>query len=160
MSQSAIDITLPDGWEAVPHPLAGASLQAYEPAGPAIRSSITVYAFVPEEISDTPPEIEELHAAQIDDMVQTLPGGRELSNDDLTVNGLYAKCAVIGFRSDEHTVMARVWTIQAFNGVLQVAGICDAQRVATIGPLINLAVDSLRINVDPNFVPPARPARG
>ncbi|MBO9532507.1 MAG: hypothetical protein J7513_05995 [Solirubrobacteraceae bacterium] len=157
MSQAAIDIKLPEGWEAVEKPLAGASLQAYEPPGPGFRSSLTVHAFVPAEVSDTPPEIDGLHAAQVTDMVNALPSAHDLENTETTVKGLRTKVSVVGFRQDEYTVLARIWTIQAFNGVIQVAGLCDAQRVTAVGPLINAAVESLTINVDPDFVDPERP---
>ncbi len=145
MSQpdSGIKIDLPDGWTTLNPPQAGAALQAIEPAGHGFRSTMTMHVFAAEDQEAGPPAIDALHDAQIADLINTLPSAQRLEDAPTSVNGFHARCAVIGFRRDEYTLLARVWTVQVYNGAIQIAGICDAQRVTEIGPLINASVDSL-----------------
>jgi hypothetical protein len=145
MSQpsSRLDIKLPDGWTAVAEPTAGASLQAFAPVDDGFRSSIVIYAYAPAQETDGPPSIDALHRAQIDDMLSSLTGAQELEDSPTIAADMNGRVAVVGFRQDEYTILARVWTLQAANVVFSVAGLCDAARVTEIGPQINAAVESL-----------------
>ncbi len=139
-----LELTLPDGWEAVPNAQPGAVLQAFAPDTGGFRSSVIVEVFPRTDDRPERAPVDDFHESQLLDLARTMTDALVIDDQDTQIGGQPAKASVLAFRQGPWTVSAFVWTVEAPGAAVGVVCLSDSDHAAAEAPLFDALVDSIR----------------
>lgn len=139
-----IELTLPDGWEAVADPQPGAVLQAFGPDTEGFRSSVVIEIFPRTDSGEGSAPVDDFHESQLVDLARTMTDALVIDDQSAEVDGRPAKASVIAFRHGPWTVSAFVWTVEAPGAAAGIVCLADSDHAAAEAPGFDALIESIR----------------